>query len=74
MMNIFWDKDGVLFTEYLPRRTTINGPCYTSIIERLHSVIVEKGRDKVSYEVLLLYDNAPIHMFMLLFDRSASSN
>ena len=26
MMIIFWDKDGVLLTEYLPRRTTINGP------------------------------------------------
>ena len=25
MMIIFWDKDGVLLTEYLPRGTTING-------------------------------------------------
>ena len=60
MMIIFWDKDGVLLTEYLPRGTTINGPCYASIIERLHSVIVEKGRGKVSHEVLLLHDSAPI--------------
>ena len=57
---IFWDKDGVLLTEYLPRGTTINGPCYASIIERLHSVIVEKRRGKVSCGVLLLHDNAPI--------------
>ena len=48
MMIIFWDKGGVLLTEYLPRRTTTNGPCYASIIERLRSVIVEKGRSKVS--------------------------
>ena len=60
MMIIFWDKDGVLLTEYLPRGTTINGPCYASIIERLRSVIVEKGRGKVSHGVLLLHDNAPI--------------
>ena len=39
MMIIFWDKDGVLFTEYLPRGTTVNGPYYASIIERLRSVI-----------------------------------
>ena len=26
MMIIFWDKDDVLLTEYLPRGTTINGP------------------------------------------------
>ena len=61
MMIIFWDKDDVLLTEYLPRGTKINGPCYASIIERLRSVIVEKGRGKVSRGVLLLHDNAPIH-------------
>ena len=61
MMIIFWDKDGVLLSEYLPRRTTINGPYYASIIERLRSVIVERGRGKVSHGVLLLDDNVPIH-------------
>ena len=61
MVIVFWDKDGVLLTEYLPRGTTINGPWYASIIERLCSVIVEKGRRKVIREVLLLHDNAPIY-------------
>ena len=61
MMIIFWNKDSVLLTEYLPRGTTINGPCYALIIERLRFVIVEKGRGKVSRGVLLLHDNAPIH-------------
>ena len=74
MMIIFWDKDGVLLTEYPPHETTINGPCYASIIERLRSVIVEKGRSKVSHGVLLLHDNSPIHMFTLLLDRLASLN
>ena len=60
MMIIFWDKDGVLFTEYVPRGTTINDSCYAPIIERLCSVIVEKWRGKVSHGVLLLHDNAPI--------------
>ena len=61
MMIIFRDEDGVLLSEYLPRGTTINGPCYASIIERLHSVIVEKGRGEVSRGVLSLHDNALIH-------------
>ena len=61
MMIIFWDKDDALFTEYLSRGTTINGPYYASIIERQRSVIVEKGRGKVSRGVLLLHDNVPIH-------------
>ena len=74
MMIILWDKDGVLLTEYLPRGTTSNGQYYASIIERQRSVIVEKDRGKVSREVLLLHDNALIHMFTLLFDRLASLN
>ena len=41
MMIIFWDKVGILLTEYLPRGATINGPYYASIIERLRSVIVK---------------------------------
>ena len=60
MMIIFWDKDGVLRTEYLLCGTTINDPFYASIIERLYSVIVEKGGGKVSRGVVLLHDNAPI--------------
>ena len=66
MMIIFWDKGDVLLTEYLPRGTTISGSCYASIIERLHSVIVEKGRGKVSHEVLLLHDNAPIGKYKIV--------
>ena len=61
MMIIFWDKNDVLLTQYLPRGTTINGPYYASIIERLRSVILEKGHGKVSHGVLLLHENAPIH-------------
>ena len=61
MMIIFWDKDGVLLIEYLPRGATISGPCYASNFERLCSVIVEKGHGKVSRGVLFLHDNVPIH-------------
>ena len=68
MMIIFWDKDGVLLTEYLPRGTTIIGPYYASIIERLHSVILEKRRSKVNRGVLLLHDNAPIHKCNIVQD------
>ena len=77
MVIIFWNKDGVLLTEYLPRGTTINGPCYASIIERLHSVIAEKRLGKVSHRVLLLHIMSPltsVRLFRLLFDRLASLN
>ena len=53
MMIIFWNKYGILLTEYLPAGTTISGSYYASIIEQLRCVIVEKCRGKVSDEVLL---------------------
>ena len=53
-------NDGVPLTECLPCRTTINGSSDASIIEQLRSVIVEKGRGKISHGVLFLHDNAPI--------------
>ena len=58
---IFWDRYGILLTEYLPGRTTISGSYYTAITERLCSAILEKCRGKVSDGVLLLHDNTPIH-------------
>ena len=62
MMITFWDKDGVLLTEYLPHGITINGPYFASSIERLRSLILEKRSSKVSGGVLVLHDNVPIHM------------
>ena len=60
MMVTFWDKYGILMTEYLPGGTTISGSYYALIIERLRCAILEK-RDKVSDEVLLFHDNALDH-------------
>ena len=61
MMIIFWDQDGVLLTDYMPRRVAVNSPHYPSVIERLRSVILKKRRGKSSCEVLLLRDNAFTH-------------
>ena len=61
MMSIFWDTKGVLLTGYLAHGTTINGPYYASLIERLRSAILEKRRGKFSHGVLLLHGNAPVH-------------
>ena len=61
MMTIFWDSEGILLTDYLPRGTTINGPYYVSLLERLRSVIMEKRRGKLTQGVLLLHNNAPVH-------------
>ena len=61
MMIIFWDRYGILLSEYLPGGTTISGSYYASITERLCSAILEKCRRKVSDVVLLLHDNVSIY-------------
>ena len=61
MMVIFWDKYGILLTEYQPGGTTTSSSSYVSIIRRLRCTIVEKYRGKASDEVLLLHDNVPVH-------------
>ena len=66
IMVIFWDKYGILLTEYLPRGTTIGCSDYALIIERLHCAILEKRRGKVSHGVLLLHDNAPVHKYNIV--------
>ena len=60
-MILFWDKYGILLTEYLPHGTAISGSCGISIIERLRCDMLEKHRGKVSDGVLLLHDNIPLH-------------
>ena len=61
MMVIFWNKYGILLTEYLPRGTTISGLYYALIIEQFCCAILEKRDGKVSDEVLFLHHNAPVH-------------
>ena len=61
MMVIFWNKYGILLTEYLPGGTTISGPCYASNIERLCCATLEKRHGKLSHTVLLLHDNTSVY-------------
>ena len=53
-MIIFWDKSGILLTEYLPSGTTISG----FLLYINHRAIVLCYCGKV---VLLLHDNASVH-------------
>ena len=46
-MSIFRDCDGVLFVDFLPCGTTINGPYDASLLHRLRSSIWEKRREKL---------------------------
>jgi len=58
---IFWDKDGILFIDYLPKGQTINAEYYSSLLVQLKDILKEKRCGKVTKGVLFLHNNAPAH-------------
>ena len=61
MATVFWDTDGVIHIDFLPRGTTMNGQYYADLLVRLRESIKEKRRGKIRRGVLLQQDNAPVH-------------
>jgi len=61
LASIFWDKDGILLIDYLPKGQTINAEYYSSLLVQLKDILKEKRHGKVTKGVLFLYDNAPAH-------------
>jgi len=61
LASIFWDQDGILLIDYLPKSQTINAECYFSLLVQLKDTLKEKGHGKITKGVLFLHDNAPAH-------------
>jgi len=61
LASIFWDQDGNLLIDFLPKGRTINAEYYSSLLVQLEDILKEKRRTKVTKVVLFLHDNAPAH-------------
>jgi len=61
LTSIFWDKDGILHTDYLPKGQTINAEYYSSLLVQFKDILKEKRHGKFIKVVLFLHDNAPAH-------------
>jgi len=57
----FWDQDGILLIDYLPKYQPINAEYYASLLVQLKEIWKEKSRWNIAYVVLFLHDNAPSH-------------
>jgi len=44
MVSVFWDSEGVLFTDYLEKGKTVTGVYYAGLIRKLREVIKQKWR------------------------------
>jgi len=61
LASIFWDQDGILLIDYLPKGQTNNAQYYSSLLVKLKELLKEKRRGKVTKGVLFLHDNTPAH-------------
>ena len=48
LASIFWDRDGILLIDYLPKGQTINVEYYSSLLVQLKDILKEKRRGKVT--------------------------
>jgi len=61
LASCFWDRDGILLIDYLPKGQTINAEYYSSQLVLLKDILKEKRRGEVTKGVLFLHKNAPAH-------------
>ena len=61
LASIFWDQDGILLIDYLPKDQTINAEYYSSLLAQLKDILKEKRSGKVTKRVSFLHYNAPAH-------------
>ena len=61
LASIFWDQNGILLTDYLPKGQIINTEYYASLLLQLKDILKEKRRGKFTKGVLYLHDSAPAH-------------
>jgi len=59
LASIFWDQNGILIIDYLPKGQTINAEYYSTLLVQLKGILKEKRRGKFTNRVLILHDNAP---------------
>ena len=57
MVTVFWDANGVIMLDFLPKRRTITGVYYENLLYHLRTAIHEKRLSKLSKGVLLQQDN-----------------
>jgi len=60
LASIFWDQDGILLMDCLPKGQIINTEYYSSLLVQVKDILKEKRRE-VTKGVFFLHDNAPAH-------------
>jgi len=59
LASIFWDQDGILLIDYLPKGQTINAEYYPSLLAQLKDILKEKCGGKFTNGRLVLARQCP---------------
>jgi len=59
LASIFWDQEGILLIDYLPKGQTINAECYSSLLVQLKDILKEKIPREVHQGGLVLVRQCP---------------
>ena len=57
MASVFWDRQGVLLVDLMPRNTTINDDAYCATLRRLRKSIQNRRRGKLSRGIVLIHES-----------------
>jgi hypothetical protein len=61
MCPVFWDRNSVLLTEFLPQGSTIIAGVHRDTLKKLRRAIQSKRRGMLSRGVVMLHENARPH-------------
>jgi len=61
MATVFWDRKGILLTEFMAPGTTITSEVYCGTLHKLRRSIQNKRRGMLTKGVVLLHDNTRPH-------------
>ena len=68
MATVFWDAEGVIMLDVLPKRSTITGVYYANMLDQPRTAIRGKRQGKLLKGVLLQQDNARVHTCKVAMD------
>ena len=61
MATVFWDSQGIFFTDYLEKGRTITGQYYADLLGRFEAELMKKRTHFAKKKELFHHDNAPAH-------------
>ncbi|XP_048259430.1 histone-lysine N-methyltransferase SETMAR-like [Haliotis rufescens] len=65
MASVFWDSEGVIMVDWLPKGCTVTGAYYVELLRQLREKIKVTRRGKLTKGGLYHHDNAPAHTSLI---------